>query len=661
MATCLQVEQLTKSFGERLLFENISFAVDEGEKVALVAVNGAGKSTLLHIIAGLEEAQGGTVTFRRDLRVGLLVQDPRFKAGATVLEACFEADRRSGTPDDAVAAIARYERALQSGEGLDEAMAAMDAAAAWDYEQQARAMLTRLAVTDFGQRVEHLSGGQQKRLALARVLLAKPDLLILDEPTNHLDLAMTEWLEEYLSAARTTLLMVTHDRYFLDRVCTRILEIDDRRLYGYKGNYTYYIERRQERIDTANAAAEKTRNLYRRELEWIRSTPQARTGKAKYRIDAFEKLSQERRTALREQQVELEAGAARIGTKIFEMKHVGKRYGGQTILHDFSYLFNRGEKLGIVGRNGVGKSTFVKLLLGEVAPDSGTVEVGPTVRFGYYAQTGLAFDERDRVIDVVRRIADEILLADGSRLSASQLLSRFLFSPAAQYDLVAKLSGGERRRLYLCTVLLSNPNFLILDEPTNDLDIRTLAILEEYLRAFRGCVIVVSHDRYFMDKIADHLFVMQGDGRIEDFPGNYTQYRIRCRELQAAGAEARPPHSKQGPAAAKPGPGATAAASPQAGANLKANPQAGANPKTAAPQPASRSHPGRLTFKERRELEALEAELPTLEAEKAKLEAELGSGTLALEALQQGSLRIAALIDEIEAKTLRWMELSEKS
>ncbi len=626
MASCLQVEHLTKSFGERLLFEDLTFAIDEGEKVALVAVNGAGKSTLLHIIAGTEDAQQGTVTFRRDLRVGLLVQNPHFASGSTVLEACLA--NEDGSTNAAASAIARYERALQSGEGLDEAMAAMDAAAAWDYEQQARAMLTRLALTDCAQPVEQLSGGQQKRLALARVLLSQPDLLILDEPTNHLDLEMTEWLEEYLSSMRTTLLMVTHDRYFLDRVCTRILEIDDRRLYGYRGNYTYYVERRQERIDTANATAEKTRNLYRRELEWIRSTPQARTGKAKYRIDAFEKLSQERRTASREQQVELGIEASRIGTKIFEMKRLTKRYGDRTILDGFDYLFGKGEKLGIVGRNGVGKSTFVKLLLGEVAPDGGSVEVGPTVRFGYYAQTGLRFDEEDCVIDVVRRIADEIALSDGSRLSASQFLSRFLFTPAAQHDRVAKLSGGERRRLYLCTVLMANPNFLILDEPTNDLDIRTLAILEEYLRAYAGCVIVISHDRYFMDKIADHLFVMEGEGRITDFPGGYTLYRARCRERQAAEAEARAARPKR---------------------------------EGAAPKQPARSYADRLSFRERRELETLEAELPALESRKAALETQLSSGTLSVEALQAGSAEIAALIDEIETKTLRWMELSEKN
>lgn len=626
MASCLQVEHLTKSFGERLLFEDLTFAIDEGEKVALVAVNGAGKSTLLHIVAGLEEAQQGTVTFRRDLRVGLLVQDPRFESGATLLEACLA--NEDGSTNAAAAAVARYERALRSGEGLDEAMAAMDAAAAWDYEQQARAMLTRLALTDCSQRVEQLSGGQQKRLALARVLLARPDLLILDEPTNHLDLEMTEWLEEYLASMRATLLMVTHDRYFLDRVCTRILEIDGRRLYGYKGNYTYYVERRRERLDAADAAAERTRNLYRRELEWIRSTPQARTGKAKYRIDAFERLSQERRTASREQRVELGIDAARIGRKIFEMKGLKKRYGDRVILDGFDYFFGKGEKLGIVGRNGVGKSTFVKLLLGEVAPDGGTVEVGPTVRFGYYAQTGLRFDDADCVIDVVRRIADEITLADGSRLSASQLLSRFLFTPAAQHDRVAKLSGGERRRLYLCTVLMANPNFLILDEPTNDLDIRTLAILEEYLAAFAGCVIVVSHDRYFMDKIADHLFVMEGEGRIRDFPGGYTLYRARCREERAAEAAARAARPKREPA---------------------------------APKAAARSYADRLSFRERRELEALEAELPTLEARKAALETELSSGTLSVGALQAGSAEIAALIGEIEAKTLRWMELSEKN
>ena len=626
MASILQIEQLTKAYGERLLFEGLTLHLDEGEKVALVAVNGAGKSTLLNIIAGREDYQAGQITFRRDLRVGYLFQNPTFKQGHTVLEACLDGN------DKAAQAVSRYERALATGEGLEEAMAAMDAAGAWDYEQQAKEILSKLAITNFTQPVEELSGGQIKRLALAQVLVAKPDLLILDEPTNHLDLQMTEWLEEYLAASRLTLLMVTHDRYFLDRVCTRIVEIDDRQLYAYRGNYTYYLEKRQERIELINLAAEKTRNLYRRELEWIRRTPSARTGKAKYRIDAFEQLSEERRTRLQEQRVEIGIESSRIGTKIFEMKNLTKRYGEKRILEQFSYLFSKGEKLGIVGENGVGKSTFVKMLLGEVAPDSGTVEVGQTVRFGYYAQQGMSFSDEDRVIDVVKRISEDITLADGNRISASQLLNRFLFSPAAQYDYVAKLSGGERRRLYLCTILMANPNFLILDEPTNDLDIQTLNILEEYLEAFKGCVIVISHDRYFMDKIADHLFVMQGEGRIKDFPGNYTQYRQWRRAEEQREAEERAEEERR-----------------------RQRQQA-----TPAPK-ATRTYTNRLSFKEQRELEALELELPQLEERKQSLENQMSSGTMEVDALLKASGEITALIEEIELKTLRWMELSEKN
>ncbi|MBQ5393610.1 MAG: ABC-F family ATP-binding cassette domain-containing protein, partial [Alistipes sp.] len=535
----------------------------------------------------------------------------------------FDADNEAGR------AMARYERALTSGEGLEEAMAAMDAAGAWDYEQQAKEILTRLELTQFDQPIEELSGGQLKRLALARVLIARPDLLILDEPTNHLDLEMIEWLEEWLTASRATLLMVTHDRYFLDRVCTRILEIDEQQLYSYRGNYSYYLEKRQERIDTLNATAEKTRNLYRRELEWIRRTPSARTGKAKYRIDAFEQLSEERRTVQTERQVEIGIEASRIGTKIFEMHHLTKHYDELCLLKDFSYTFSRGEKVGIVGRNGIGKSTFVKMLLGQVAPDSGRIEVGQTIRFGYYAQEGLQFKEEERVIDVVKRISEDITLSDGARISASQLLTRFLFTPATQYNPVSKLSGGERRRLYLCTVLIANPNFLILDEPTNDLDIQTLTVLEEYLASFKGCVIVISHDRYFMDKIADHLFVMQGGGEVKDFPGNYTQYRLWRKEQEAAAQLEEQQRQKR-----------------------QAAP---------APQKAQRSYADRLSFKERRELEALEAELPELERQKAAIETELSSGMLSPDKLQESSKRIVELMEDIELKTLRWMELSEKN
>lgn len=620
MAVCLQIESLEKAFGERVLFSDITFSLDQGEKVALIAVNGIGKSTLLNIIAGREDYQKGKITFRKDTRIGFLEQDPKFKPEATVLEACFQSSQRVRE------VIECYENAIHSGEGITEAMAQMDVVGAWDYEHKAHEILSRLGLNDFSQTCGTLSGGQAKRLALAAVLIQEPDLLILDEPTNHLDLDMTEWLEDYLAESKATLLMVTHDRYFLDRVCNRIIEIDDKRVYGYRGNYTYYIEKRQQRIDQINAAAEKTRNLYRRELEWIHATPCARTGKAKYRIDAFETLSQQRRTQLRTEKVNIGIEASRIGTKIFEMKNLCKSFPQKTILKDFEYTFTKGEKLGIIGANGVGKSTFIKMLLGLEKPDSGTIDVGSTVKFGYYSQSGLEFNPSDRVIDIVKKISEDITMSDGSRLSASQFLQQFLFSPSHQYDLVAKLSGGEKRRLYLCTVLISNPNFLVLDEPTNDLDIQTMTILEEYIRGFSGCVIIVSHDRYFMDKIADHVFVMQGEGAIKDFPGNYTQYKI----WQQAEADriARECETKS-------------------------------KPVQAAPQP-KRTYENRLSFKERKELEALDGEIASLEKQKGELEKAMSSGEMDVTALMKAGEEIQQIIEAIELKTERWMELSEK-
>ena len=625
MVCYLQVENLTKSYGELVMFDRISFAINEGERIALIARNGAGKSTLLNLIAGRDSADEGTITPRRDLRVAYLEQDPAFDPALTVLEASLGANR-----DDA-RVIAAYERAITDpiGEGLQEAMTEMDARGLWDREQRVKQILSRLRIDDFGQRVSTLSGGQLKRVALASVLLSECDLLILDEPTNHLDTEMTEWLEEYLTSSRSALLMVTHDRYFLDRVCSDILELEERRLYHYHGNYSYYLAKRQERIDAAAAQRESDENRYRHELEWIRRQPQARATKAQARIDAFYDLKDRLQTTRTQRAVRLEVQAGRIGTKIFEAKEVCKSYGEKRILDHFNYNFARYEKLCIVGDNGCGKSTFLRLMMGLEQPDSGSIEVGESVRFGYYSQQGLEFDPSKRVIDIAHDIAREVDLGDGRRLSASQFLHHFLFLPEQQYNYVAKLSGGERKRLYLCTVLMRNPNFLVLDEPTNDLDIMTLGVLEEYLRAFRGCVIVVSHDRYFVDKVADHLLVFCGDGEIKDFAGNYSEYLVWKRDFEAARR-------------------AAAAAEEQR------------NRPTEEPRrqkPASK----RLSFREQQEFAALDAEIPALESEKAELEALLSSGTLSHEELTHTAERIGTLIDEIDEKTMRWLELSERA
>lgn len=625
MVCYLQVENLTKSYGELVMFDRISFAINEGERIALIARNGAGKSTLLNLIAGRDSADEGTITPRRDLRVAYLEQDPAFDPALTVLEASLGANR-----DDA-RVIAAYERAITdpTGEGLQEAMTEMDARGLWDREQRVKQILSRLRIDDFGQRVGTLSGGQLKRVALASVLLSECDLLILDEPTNHLDTEMTEWLEEYLTSSCSALLMVTHDRYFLDRVCSDILELEERRLYHYHGNYSYYLAKRQERIDAAAAQRESDENRYRHELEWIRRQPQARATKAQARIDAFYDLKDRLQTTRTQRAVRLEVQAGRIGTKIFEAKEVCKSYGEKRILDHFNYNFARYEKLCIVGDNGCGKSTFLRLLMGLEQPNSGTIEVGESVRFGYYSQQGLEFDPSKRVIDIAHDIAREVDLGDGRRLSASQFLHHFLFLPEQQYNYVAKLSGGERKRLYLCTVLMRNPNFLVLDEPTNDLDIMTLGVLEEYLRAFRGCVIVVSHDRYFVDKVADHLLVFCGDGEIKDFAGNYSEYLVWKRDFEAArraaaAAEEQRNHPSEEPRRQK---------------------------------PASK----RLSFREQQEFAALDAEIPALESEKAELEALLSSGTLSHEELTRTAERIGTLINEIDEKTMRWLELSERA
>ena len=633
MACCLQVENLTKSFGDLVLFENISFAIEDGRRVALVAKNGTGKTTLLNIIAGREDHDGGSVVSRRDLRIAYLEQSPVYPAEMTVLEACFLSE------NPALKAIAEYERAIEepSGEGLQEAMARMDALEAWDYEQRAKRILSRLKIRDFGQRVGTLSGGQLKRVALANVLISESDLLILDEPTNHLDTDMTEWLEEYLTASGAGLLMVTHDRYFLDKVCSDILEIEDRQLYHYAGNYSYYLEKKQERETAQAARRESETNLYRRELEWMRRQPQARATKARARIDSFHELDARLKSTRTQASLKLDVQATRIGTKIFEAKELCKRFGDLVILDRFNYNFARYDKLGIVGDNGCGKSTFLKLLTGIIQPDSGTIEVGESVRFGYYSQQGLDFDEGKRVIDIVTDIAHEIHLGDGRRMSASQFLQYFLFPPEVQYSYVARLSGGERKRLYLCTILIQSPNFLILDEPTNDLDIVTLGVLEEYLQAFKGCVIVVSHDRYFVDKVADHLLVFCGGGEIREFAGTYSDYTAWKRDYEAA---------KQ-------------AAVAQEKAKSTASGSRGGEIRKSGTAPAKTGAARKLTFQEKREMEHLEAEIPELEQEKAAIEEKLSSGDLPFEELTALSERITALMDQIDTKSMRWLELSE--
>lgn len=623
MASYLQVDGLTKSFGDLLLFENISFGIAEGERIGLIAKNGSGKTTLLNILAGKESYDSGDIVFRRDLRVAYLEQDPQYPANLSVIEACFKSD------NEITKLIAEYERVINSTKqpNLDVILQQMDTLQAWDYEHKAKQILAQLKITNFEQKISELSGGQLKRVALANVLITNPDLIILDEPTNHLDLDMVEWLEDYLQRQRLSLLMVTHDRYFLDRVCSEIIEIDQQQLFQYKGNYSYYLEKREERISAQNAETERANNLLRKELEWMRRQPQARGTKAKSRIDAFYDLEKKAKQTYDAGNVKLKIKGSYIGNKIFEAKHIYKSFGDTKILEDFNYIFARYEKLGIVGNNGTGKSTFIKLLMGEILPDKGEFDIGETVNFGYYSQDGLQFNEQMKVIDVVRDIAEVIDMGNGSRLTASQFLQHFLFPPEKQYNFVYKLSGGEKRRLYLCTVLIKNPNFLVLDEPTNDLDIVTLNILEEYLQQFKGCIIIVSHDRYFMDKVIDHLLAFRGNADIKDFPGNYTDYREWKEEKEREEKELqqidKPKESK-----------------PIQKVSL-------ANDKK------------KLSYKERKEFEELETLIPQLEQEKAQIETELSSGKLSSDELVSKSNRIGELIDAIEEKTMRWLELSE--
>ena len=593
MTPLLDVQNISKAFGAHVLFENISFSIAEGQHVGLIAKNGTGKSTLLSLLSGKESVDSGSIIFRRDIKVGFLEQQPKFDPEESVLDACFN---HQGDPD----------RILK-----------------------AKQILTQLHITDLTQPMGQLSGGQQKRIALANVLITEPDLLILDEPTNHLDLEMIEWLEGYLQRGNKTLLMVTHDRYFLDRVCNIILELDNHTVYSYRGNFQYYMEKRQERIDATRAEIERANNLYRRELEWMRRQPQARGHKARYREEAFYDLESKAKQRIEERQMRLKSKNVYIGSKIFECQYVSKAFDEKVILKDFYYNFQRFEKMGIVGNNGTGKSTFIKMLLGEVAPDSGRFDVGDTVRFGYFSQEGLKFREDQKVIDVITEIADYIDLGSGRHMTASQFLQFFLFTPEEQHNYVYKLSGGEKRKLYLCTVLMRNPNFLVLDEPTNDLDIQTLQVLEEYLQDFAGCVIVVSHDRYFMDKVVDHLLVFKGEGEIQDFPGNYTQYREWCRlqpKTEGEGAEkkATKPTVKEQPSATQ-----------------------------------KKEGKRKMTYKEKREYEQLTKELEQLENEQKTLEEALCSGQLSVEELTEKSKRLPEIKDEIDEKEMRWLELAE--
>ncbi|WP_308243891.1 ABC-F family ATP-binding cassette domain-containing protein [uncultured Prevotella sp.] len=589
MTPLLDVQNVSKAIGAHVLFKNISFSIGEGQHVGLIAKNGTGKSTLLSLLSGKDTADSGNIIYRRDIRVGFLEQQPKFDPEESVLDACFN---HASDPDKVL---------------------------------KAKQILTQLHITDLAQPMGQLSGGQQKRVALARVLITEPDLLILDEPTNHLDLEMIEWLEGFLSRGNKSLLMVTHDRYFLDRVCSVILELDDYSVYTYQGNFRYYMEKRQERIDATRAEIARANNLYRRELEWMRRQPQARGHKARYREEAFYDLEAKAKQRMEERQMRLKSKNVYIGSKIFECLYVSKAFDEKIILKDFYYNFQRFEKMGIVGNNGTGKSTFIKMLLGEVVPDKGRFDIGDTVNFGYFSQEGMKFNDQQRVIDVISDIADFIDYGGGKHITASQLLQHFLFTPEQQYDYVYKLSGGERRKLYLCTVLMRNPNFLVLDEPTNDLDIQTLEVLEEYLQDFPGCVIIVSHDRFFMDKIVDHLLVFQGEGEIKDFPGNYSQFR----EWQ----------------------------------QLKPKEENNAKTVASEEKKEKREFVGeqrrKKTYKEKREFEQLEKDIAALEAEQQQIEQELCSGNLSIEQLTEKSKRLPIIKEELEEKEMRWLELSE--
>lgn len=620
MISYLQIENLSKSYGDRLLFHSVTFGVNQGDKIGLIAKNGTGKTTLLNIIAGKESPDDGTVVFRKDLRVGIVDQMPALDENATVIEACLK------TTTPATRAIAGYEKAIAGSDtdAINTAIHEMDAASAWDYDDRLKQMLHQLRITDVNARISTLSGGQKKRVAIASTLLENPELIILDEPTNHLDIEIIEWLEDYLRRQNVTLLMVTHDRYFLDAVCNKIIEIDRQEIFTYEGNYDYYLRRRQERIEAMSAELAKVKNTLRREQDWMRRQPQARAGKAKYRIDAFYDLKDRSRLDLSEKNVDIQSiGSTYIGSKIFEARNISKRFGDTVILDDFNYIFARHEKLGIIGRNGVGKSTLIKMLQGIIPPDSGTWDVGTTVRFGYYSQDGIEFDQSKKVVDAVSEIADNIVLDNGQSYTPMQFLTRFLFSPADQQKYIHTLSGGERCRLHLATVLMRRPNFLILDEPTNDLDIVTLGILEEYLREFSGCLIVISHDRFFLDSIVDHIWVLEGAGTVKDFPGNYSDYRRWLRDNQTKNEDTAPKTEKK-----------------ENNSRRQEN------------------RPRRMSFKEKKEFESLSDEIDRLSDEKKFLDEIFNSGQT-IENVAELSARYDELTRMLDEKEMRWLELSE--
>ena len=621
MISYLQIENLTKSYGDRILFADVTFGINEGDKVGLIAKNGTGKTTLLNIIAGKEDYDSGKIVFNNDIRVGYLEQVPSFQFSKSVIDTCIEGD------EPLALAVRNYEHALQSGDNntITAAIQEMDNCKAWDYEDRFKQILSMLKITDINQPLEQLSGGQIKRVALAKILINEPNLLILDEPTNHLDIEMIEWLENYLSRNRMAILMVTHDRYFLDKVCNKIVEIDNENVYSYNGKYNYFLEKRIERLDAQNAELARAKNLYRTELEWMRRQPQARASKARYRINAFHELQEKVSTRTNDKELDINIKSSYIGSKIFVAHHVSKAFGDNIILKDFSYTFARYEKLGIIGNNGAGKSSFIKLLLDQYKPDNGYFEIGETVRFGYYSQEGIAFNESKKVIDAIREIAEHIRFDEKTSYSASQFLNLFLFSAKDQQKLIAKLSGGEKRRLYLATVLMRQPNFLILDEPTNDLDIVTLEVLEEYISKFNGCVIIVSHDRFFMDRTVDHIFVFEGNGVISDFPGNYTDYR----EWKQENDKLKEAEKSKEAQKSKP-------------TNTEKN-----------------RNSNKLTYKERKELEELTKELDSLNNEKQEIEAVFSNGSNAAD-LDKLAKRYNELKNIIDEKEYRWLELSEK-
>ncbi len=619
MISYLQVEELTKSYGDLTLFSGIGFGVGQGQKMALIAKNGTGKTSLLNIIAGKDTQDSGKITFKNDIKVGYLEQNPDLDNANTIQNEVFNSD------DPVLSTIREYEQIVASNnhELMPDIVQKMDNLKAWNYENEIKQILSKLKINNLDQVIGELSGGQKKRVGLAKVLITNPDFLILDEPTNHLDLEMIEWLEEYLGKSKVTLLMVTHDRYFLDRVCNIILEMDANSIFTYKGNYSYYLEKRAERIANQNAEVSKAQKLMKTEQEWMRRMPQARGTKAKYRIDAFYELKKKAASGFHEDSMDIDIKAARLGKKILELENLNKSFGDLKILEDFSYKFQRGEKIGIIGKNGTGKSTFLNIITQNLSPDSGTIDIGETVVYGYYKQDGITINENERIIDVIKDIAETIDLGNGKVMSASQFLEYFLFPVKTQYNYVSKLSGGEKRRLYLMTVLMRNPNFLILDEPTNDLDIMTLNVLEEYLMNFKGCLIIVSHDRYFMDKVVEHLFVFEGNGVIKNFPGNYTIYRDTVAEQEQ---------------------------------EVK---------KTASPEKIKKQKPkqdrsNKLSYNEKRELEQLEVDLEQLNEEKEKLEQAMSSGTLSNDDLMEKSKRIEQVINLLDEKEMRWLELSEK-